>query len=162
MLASLSDWLYDGDPFAPLAWEKPLASVKARLASGEKVFENAIRRWFLENPHRVLVVVSPEEGLAEARQEAESSRLEALRGAMGPAEREGVEATAALLHEAQQRPDAPDARLLDQSASSPYADRFASRGLWNERSRYMIICCVGYTLFAFARSRDRDARSPST
>ena len=109
MLASLSDWLYDGDPLAPLAWEKPLASVKARLASGEKVFENAIRRWFLENPHRVLVVVSPEEGLAEARQEAESSRLEALRGSMGPAEREGVEEAAALLHEAQQRPDSQEA-----------------------------------------------------
>ncbi|MBR4422987.1 MAG: insulinase family protein, partial [Mailhella sp.] len=87
MLASLSEWLYDGDPLAPLAWEKPLASLKARLASGEKVFENAIRRWFLDNPHRVLVVVSPEEGLAEARQQAESSRLEALRAGMGPAGR---------------------------------------------------------------------------
>ena len=43
MIQALSTWLYDGDPLAPLAWEGPLAEIKARLAAGEKVFENAIR-----------------------------------------------------------------------------------------------------------------------
>ena len=31
MIQSLSTWLYDGDPLAPLAFEKPLAAVKRRL-----------------------------------------------------------------------------------------------------------------------------------
>ncbi len=109
MFESLSDWLYDGDPIAPLAWEKPLASVKARLASGEKVFENAIRRWFLDNPHRVLVVASPEAGLAEARQKEEDARLETLRASMTAGERVRVEEEAALLREEQQRPDSQEA-----------------------------------------------------
>lgn len=39
MLQALSTWLYDGDPMAPLAWEKPLSDIKNRLAAGEKVFE---------------------------------------------------------------------------------------------------------------------------
>ncbi|MCQ2445068.1 MAG: insulinase family protein, partial [Mailhella sp.] len=74
MFRSLSEWLYDGDPFAPLAWEKPLASIKARLASGERVFENAIRRWFLDNTHRATVVLLPDTGLAAARQAEEDAR----------------------------------------------------------------------------------------
>ena len=61
MFRSLSDWLYDGDAFAPLAWEKPLASIKKRLASGEKVFENAIRPWFLDNTHRVTLILLPDD-----------------------------------------------------------------------------------------------------
>ena len=31
MIQALSTWLYDGDPLAPLAWEGPLAEIKARL-----------------------------------------------------------------------------------------------------------------------------------
>ena len=64
MIRSLATWLYDGDPIAPLAWEKPLASLKARLASGEKVFEGAIKRWFLDNEHRSTVILTPDSGLA--------------------------------------------------------------------------------------------------
>ena len=55
MIQALSTWLYDGDPLAPLAWEGPLADIKARLAAGEKVFENAIRDHFLNNEHRATV-----------------------------------------------------------------------------------------------------------
>ena len=109
MFRSLSDWLYDGDAFAPLAWEKPLASIKSRLASGEKVFENAIRRWFLDNTHRVTVLLLPDAGLAAARQEAEDARLVALREGMSSAEREQVADIAAALRAAQQRPDSPEA-----------------------------------------------------
>ncbi|WP_298068056.1 insulinase family protein [uncultured Mailhella sp.] len=109
MFRSLSDWLYDGDPFAPLAWEKPLASIKRRLAAGEPVFENAIRRWLLDNPHRVTVTLLPDSGLAARRQEEETGRLEALRHGMDAAAREDVVRTAALLRAAQERPDSPEA-----------------------------------------------------
>ena len=109
MFRSLSDWLYDGDPFAPLAWEKPLASIKRRLAAGEPVFENAIRRWFLENPHRVTVVLLPDTGLAARRQEEEAGRLESTRQGMDAAARENVVKIAAELRAAQQRPDSPEA-----------------------------------------------------
>ena len=109
MFRSLSDWLYDGDAFAPLAWEKPLASIKSRLASGEKVFENAIRRWFLDNPHRVTVLLVPDAGLAAARQSAEDARLAAIRDGMSEKEREEVVGIAAALRLAQQTPDSQEA-----------------------------------------------------
>ena len=109
MFRSLSDWLYDGDAFAPLAWEKPLASIKSRLASGEKVFENAIRRWFLENAHRVTVLLVPDAGLAAARQAAEDAKLAAMRSSISEEERAEVAAIAAELRAAQQKPDSPEA-----------------------------------------------------
>ena len=109
MFRSLSDWLYDGDAFAPLAWEKPLASIKERLAKGEPVFENAIRRWFLDNTHRVTVLLTPDASLAAARQSAEDAKLEALRKGMGEKERMKVVETAAELRAAQQKPDSEEA-----------------------------------------------------
>lgn len=109
MFRSLSDWLYDGDAFAPLAWEKPLESIKKRLASGEKVFENAIRRWFLDNTHRVTVLLLPDAGLAAARQSAEDARLAALREGMSEEERREVAEIAAALRVAQQTPDSQEA-----------------------------------------------------
>jgi len=109
MFRSLADWLYDGDAFAPLAWEAPLASIKARIASGEPVFENAIRRWFLENTHRVTVLLLPDANLAQARQDEEDARVEALRAAMDHEERVRTVQLAAELRAAQQAPDSPEA-----------------------------------------------------
>ncbi|MBQ4615868.1 MAG: insulinase family protein [Mailhella sp.] len=109
MFRSLADWLYDGDAFAPLAWEKPLASIKERLASGEPVFENAIRRWFLENTHRVTVLLVPDASLADTRQAEEDARIEAMRSAMDREERQQVVALAAELRAAQIAPDSPEA-----------------------------------------------------
>ena len=38
MLRSLKTWLYHQDPLAPLAFEAPLRSLKARIAGGEPLF----------------------------------------------------------------------------------------------------------------------------
>ena len=109
MVQSLSTWLYDGDPFISLAWEHPLAELKARLAAGEKVFENAIRRWFLDNTHRVTVVLLPDTHLAARRDAAERAKLDALAAALNPAERQELAEHTVALREAQQAPDSPEA-----------------------------------------------------
>lgn len=44
MLRSLTAWLYNGDPLALLAFEAPLASIKARLADDGTYFEDMIRQ----------------------------------------------------------------------------------------------------------------------
>ena len=109
MFRSLSTWLYGGDPFAPLAWQKPLEDIKKRLASGEKIFENAIRGWLLDNRHRAQVLLLPDSGLAARRQEEEEQRLEKARSAMSEAEKLATAEISARLHEAQARPDSPEA-----------------------------------------------------
>lgn len=109
MIRSLATWLYDGDPMAPLAWEKPLADVKGRLAAGEKVFEQAIRRWFLENEHRATVILTPDSGLAARTEAEEAARLERIVSALTPEDRKELVAETRTLREAQQASDSPEA-----------------------------------------------------
>lgn len=109
MFQALSTWLYGEDPFLPLAWEKPLASIKSRLASGEKVFENAIKKWFLDNPHRSLVVLLPNASLAEQREEEERGRMDKIAASLNDGEKAEVAALSAALAEAQAKEDSPEA-----------------------------------------------------
>ncbi|GFH62273.1 MAG: Zn-dependent M16 family peptidase [Candidatus Desulfovibrio kirbyi] len=109
MLQSLSTWLYDKDPLAPLQWEKALESIKKRLADGERVFEQTIETYFLNNSHRAVVVLLPDSTLAEKREMAEQQRMRAaLVGRTEQQLAELAEQTRSL-QEAQNTPDSPQA-----------------------------------------------------
>ncbi|MDD6088698.1 MAG: insulinase family protein [Desulfovibrionaceae bacterium] len=108
MLRSLTSWLYDGDPFAPLAWEKPLAELKQRIQSGEPVFKDAIRRFFIDNRHRTVVMLKPDSGLAERREQEEQAKLERIASALTKEDREELARHTAELIAAQKAPDDPE------------------------------------------------------
>lgn len=109
MFQSLSTWLYDEDPFLPLAWEKPLASIKSRLAGGEKIFENAIKKWFLDNTHRSLVVLLPNAGLAAERAKEEQATLNKVINALNDKEKQKVIDLSNALTAAQAKADSKEA-----------------------------------------------------
>ncbi|MCL2429907.1 MAG: insulinase family protein, partial [Alphaproteobacteria bacterium] len=109
MITALQAWLYDRDPMAPLAFEKPLAAIKARLAAGEAYFERLIREHLLQNCHRTTVLLEPDPAQAERESAAERARLEAVRAGMGAAELAAVVETTQRLKELQVTPDPPEA-----------------------------------------------------
>lgn len=110
MLRSLSTWLYDGDPFAPLAYEEPLASIRGRWSSGERYFEGLIQDLMLENPHRVTIKLEPEVGALRRREEAVAAALSERRASLPREEvAELVDLTAALKRW-QETPDSAEAR----------------------------------------------------
>lgn len=109
MLRALTTWLHEADPLAPLAFETPLAAIKKRLADGEPYFEGIIRQWFLDNTHRVTVILTPDTGLEEADKREEADRLAAIDRAMSPAEKRTAVATAKALRLWQGTPDTPEA-----------------------------------------------------
>jgi Zn-dependent M16 (insulinase) family peptidase len=109
MLRALNTWLYGGDPLAPLAFEAPLAAIKARLANGEHYFEELLGRFFLTNPHRTTVVLHPDPALAEQEAADERMRLEQARGAMSASDVEAVIESARDLKLRQETPDSPEA-----------------------------------------------------
>ncbi len=109
MLRCLTTWLYGGDPFLPLRFEAPLARLKARLAQGEPVFEQLIRRLFLENPGRVTVILEPDNDLAARQEEEERAELAEKAAAMGSAERAAVAGRTKELLALQATPDSPQA-----------------------------------------------------
>ncbi len=109
MLSALSTWLYDADPLAPLAFEAPLAAIKARLAAGERYFEGLIADFLLNNPHRTTVLLEPEPGLGDKLDAEEQARLAAARAAMSDELLRAVIANTQRLKLLQETPDTPEA-----------------------------------------------------
>ncbi|MCL1939588.1 MAG: insulinase family protein [Desulfovibrionaceae bacterium] len=108
MLRALTTWLHDGDPLAPLRFEEQLQRIKA-AAQGKGYFENLIRIWLLDNPHRITVLLTPDRELARKQEEEEAARLQAVSAGMSKAEREQARQTAEALHVWQATPDSSDA-----------------------------------------------------
>lgn len=108
MLRSLGSWLYGANPIAPLAFEQPLSEIKRKVAQG-KFFEELIRRYFLENPHRVTLILQPDSEL-QARQEAEErQKLEQIRQGMSAEELNQIVENTRELKRRQEAPDSPEA-----------------------------------------------------
>ncbi len=82
MLRALTPWLYEGDPLAALAFEQPLERIKAQVAAVRRLFERMIQDNFLDNPHRVTLVLEPDPDLAQQWEREERARLDAARAAL--------------------------------------------------------------------------------
>lgn len=109
MLRALTTWLYDGDPFAPLGFEAPLAAVKTNLEADRHYLEKLIQRHLLDNPHRVTVILEPDSALSRRREAAEKERLALARAAMRDEDVQAVIESTRKLKEIQETPDSPEA-----------------------------------------------------
>jgi presequence protease len=109
MLHALNYWLHGRDPLAPLAFEAPLARIKARVAARERYFEDLIGHHLLGNPHRTTTVVTPDAQQAQREAADEQARLAAARARMDGGEIETVVETTRTLKLAQERADPPEA-----------------------------------------------------
>ncbi len=109
MFVALSTWLYGGDPFAPLAFEAPLQAIKARLARGERYFEELLTRYLVHNPHRVTVVLQPDPQVGEQQRAAETARLAEAKAALDAQAVQAVIDQTAALKRLQETPDSPAA-----------------------------------------------------
>ncbi|HRN68384.1 MAG TPA: insulinase family protein, partial [Promineifilum sp.] len=107
-IRSLSTWLHDRDPLAPLAFEAPLAAVKERLAAEPGYLQALIRGYLLDNPHRVTVILEPDPQLNQRLETAERERLDRTRAAMSDDEALAVIEAARALKEAQETPDSSE------------------------------------------------------
>ncbi len=78
MFRSLTTWLYDEDPLLPLAFEKPLGLIKSNLKQGERIFEELVAKYMLNNPHHSVVILKPQEDLRDRMEERERNRARQL------------------------------------------------------------------------------------
>jgi presequence protease len=109
MLRALTTWLYDSDPLALLAFEAPLGTLKARLVSNPRIFEDLIVRFFLHNRHRTTLVLEPDPNLASREEAAERDRLKAVRESLQPAQLDEIIANTRELKRLQELSDPPAA-----------------------------------------------------
>uniref|UniRef100_A0A1D1Z8Y6 Presequence protease 1, chloroplastic/mitochondrial n=1 Tax=Anthurium amnicola TaxID=1678845 RepID=A0A1D1Z8Y6_9ARAE len=111
MLRSVGKWIYDKDPFEPLQYEKPLQSLKARIASeGSKaVFCPLIEKFILNNPHHVTVEMQPDPHKASQDEAAEREILEKVKASMTQEDLAELARTTQKLRLKQETPDPPEA-----------------------------------------------------
>ena len=143
MLQSLSTWLYDHDPLASLAWEAPLQHIKDRLARGERVFEEALRTLFLDNPSRATVILQPQTDMAERLAREEAERLAGIQASLDEGKKQEVCTICTELQKAQSTPDSPEALASIPSLGLedlPAQSRFIRRDVHEDGS----LTCVAH------------------
>ncbi|MBQ7704788.1 MAG: insulinase family protein [Selenomonadaceae bacterium] len=106
-LRSLRTWIYDGDPTTYLRYEDDLKIIKDGLNNG--YFEKLLQKYFIDNPHKVLMTLAPSKTVAKERDAATAAKLAEIKSKMTPAEIQNVIDIAKNLKIRQQTPDSPEA-----------------------------------------------------
>ncbi len=109
MLGALTTWLYNDDPIAPLAFEKPLAYVKKQLEQDKTFFQQLIKQYLLQNSHRVVLILKPDPEQQQREDAAEKARLSATRALMSKEDLQALIEQTRQLKKLQETPDSPEA-----------------------------------------------------
>ena len=158
-LRLLKTWLYGGDPNAYLRYEDDLAAVKRGL--DERLFEKILQKYFLDNPHKVLMTLAPDKNFAKRRDAAQAEKLAAVKSTLTAAQIDDIVATTAKLKIRQQTPDSPEAlatipilkredlRREPEKFPLQFRDMDGTRILWSNIDTHGII----YLTFYFDASK---------
>ena len=109
ILRSFETWLYDGDPIAALAFEQPLAAVRAGLQKNPRYFEEMIEQYLLTNPHRSMIWHAPDAELLARQEVEEKARLAKIRSGLGDEDLRQITAKTLELKRRQETPNSPAA-----------------------------------------------------
>ena len=101
LLAVSGTWIHGGDPLRVLDFDADLAEIRRRMEQG-RFFERQLARYFLENPHRVRLTLSPDADLAEREGQRVREELEQIRQKLSPAEIERLRRDAEALRRLQE------------------------------------------------------------
>ena len=130
-LNALDTWLYNEDaPFINLELGEAFAFLRAKMDQG--YFEELLRKHFLENPHKAVVVMTPEPGLTEKMAEELRQKLDTFAKSLTKEERQQIVDDLAELRKWQETPSAkedvekiPMLRREDLSREvKPFVNRF--------------------------------------
>ena len=109
MLTSLSTWLYGRDPFMLLFYERQLVDIEGHLRNGDRVFENLISKYFIDNIHRVTFSFLPDERLAGRNARAEEEELAGIKTGLAPSLLDRIISDTTELEKRQNRQDSEEA-----------------------------------------------------
>jgi presequence protease len=102
-------WLYDGDPLVGLRFSEHVEGIRRRWASDPELFQTVMRRWLLENPHRILAIMEPDHAYPEKQEASFRENLTHLKESLSEEELETIKYEASALKTAQAESDSPEA-----------------------------------------------------
>jgi Zn-dependent M16 (insulinase) family peptidase len=124
---SLSNWLYDKDPIAPLAFN---STVKNK-ALKTRYFEDLIKKYLLDNPWHSAVTAIPEPGLSETKAAQTKLELEQYKASLPEDRVTALVNQTNELKALQTQPDLPDnlekMPVLSPADISPKAEKLEYR-----------------------------------
>ena len=106
-LSVMDAWIYDIDPISSLKYEDLLKEL--RDAVNTNYYETLIETNLLDNTHRVILTLAPEQGKEEREQAALAEKLAELQKSMDRPELEKYAAECAELHRRQAEADSEEA-----------------------------------------------------
>jgi presequence protease len=109
LFRTMSTWLHDHDPLSPLRFPTLIAGLRERWQADPDLFRRAVRRWLVDNPHRVCAVIAPSRTLSQEQDERLRESLARTRSAMSEAEMAEVRRVAEALKVAQRAKESPQA-----------------------------------------------------
>ncbi|MDZ4165436.1 MAG: insulinase family protein [Smithellaceae bacterium] len=123
-------WLYDGDPLAGLNFPRLIHDIRRKWEADPGLFEKVIKAWLIDNPHRVLSVMTPSKTMIDEEVGDARSEMARLKSSYTPEELEKIREEALRLREYQIEQDPPEVAAclprLPLAEISPQADRIPS------------------------------------
>jgi len=122
MMRILGPWLHCDDPISPLRLDENLTRLRQELDNGP-FFENLIRSWLLDNPHRVNLCLHPDPTLTKKMEEKEQQRLKDIEATLTDNDRQHLVDQAQTLQQAQEEKEdvscLPSLELSDIDPKEP-------------------------------------------
>lgn len=107
-IRALSTWKYGGDPFKPLRFSEPLETIKQKVQTEPRFFEQMLEIYLLRNPHRVTLHMKPDPAFQEKLEQDERARLEQSSAALSREDREQIYENTREIQRIQEMPDRPE------------------------------------------------------
>lgn len=105
-MKSMDSWLYDGKPWTHLAYEATLAKIKSALTT--PYFENLIEKYILNNEHSSILIVEPEKGLLEKKENEIKEKLQKFKDSLSEEQIDELIKNTKNLKKRQSTPDSPE------------------------------------------------------
>jgi Zn-dependent M16 (insulinase) family peptidase len=102
-------WLYGGDPITDLNFPRTILGIRRQWESDPALFQQIVRRWFLENPHRLLSVMEPSTTFQEDRERAVRKRMALLKESLSTEAKQQIREETLAMKRFQTEPDSPEA-----------------------------------------------------
>jgi presequence protease len=104
LLMIIGSWLHDGDPERILQLDADFQRLHREIAAGP-FLEGRIQSYLLDNPHRIRLLLAPDQAKARIEEQQVRHTLDALWQTLDPNDRAQIETDAQRLKERQEHPE---------------------------------------------------------
>ncbi|MFH2219143.1 MAG: insulinase family protein [Pseudomonadota bacterium] len=101
LLSFSGSWFHGGHPDRILRFDSDLERLRIELSKGP-FFENRIKKYFLDNPHRVLLTLAPDPLMEQQKNEQVAAQLDRIRSGMKPSDLKKIVEDAEALKQLQE------------------------------------------------------------